>query len=179
MQDLTQPYHARLAPGFSTARLVAIQLLAALGMPARKNAMVVLLSNRHFVLERYESQMIQTAGTAGQPTALEDALHDRRQDDAGGAWGGATLRDTVALQSFDEGEAVTRQLLACVPARYVSDPDFDFGVDGGSIDLMGELARQGPQAKASLEASIASLMGHFGAHSRELVRAILAPVRQP
>lgn len=179
VQDLTQPYHARLAPGFSTARLIGIQLLAALGMPARKNAMVVLLSNRHFVLERYESQMIQAGGKTGQPTALEVALHDKRQDGAGGAWGDATVRDAVALQSFDEGEAVTRQLLACVPSRYVSDPDFDFGVDGGSIDLMSAVAGQGPQAKASLEASIATLMGHFGAHSRELVRAILAPVRQP
>ena len=179
VQDLTQPYHARLAPGFSTARLIAIQLLAVLGMPASKNAMVVLLSNRHFVLERYESQMIQAGGQTRRATALENALHDGRQDGAGGAWGDATLRDGVSLQSFNLGEAVTQQLLASVPPRYVSDPGFDFGVEGGTIDLMGEVARQGPQAKANLEASIATLMGHFGAHSRNLVRAILAPLRQP
>ncbi len=179
VQDLTQPYHARLAPGFSTTRLIAIQLLAALGMPGRRNDMVVLLSNRHFVLERYESQMVQAGGQVRKTTALENALHDGRQDGADGPWDDATLRDIVSLQSFQLGEAVTQQLLACAPARYVSDPGFDFGVEGGTIDLIAEVARQGPQAQATLQASIATLMGHFGAHSRALVRAILAPSRQP
>ena len=178
-QDLTQPYHASLAPGFSTARLIGIQLLAVLGLPARKNDMVVLLSNRHFVLERYESQMIQASARARQTTALENALHDTKTDASYGSWNDDTLRDVVSLESSSMGKAVTDQMLASVPSRYVDDPTFDFGVHAGRIDLMAEVARQGPASRAALETSIATLMRHFGAHSRNLVRAILQPPRQP
>lgn len=173
-QDLTQPYHARLAPGFSTARLIGIQALAALGMPGWKNDMVVLLSNRHFVLERYESQMIQASARARQDGPLEQALHDAVNDADYPAWRDTTLRDTVASEAFAAGEAVTAQLLAGAPPGYVNDPDFDFGVHAGGINLMAEVAQRGPQARATLEISIATLMRHFGAHSRNLLRSILA-----
>lgn len=179
VQDLTQPYHASLAPGFSTARLIGIQLLALAGMEGGKNDMIVLLSNRHFVLERYESQMIQASSKARQTTALENALHDTGTDAGYGAWTDDTLRGVVSQESFDQGETVTAQMLASVPRRYVDDPGFDFGVHAGEIDLMAEVAAQGPQSRAALEASIAALMRHFGAHSRNLIRATLAQARQP
>lgn len=178
-QDLTQPYHASLAPGFSAARLIGIQLLAVLGLPASKNDMVVLLSNRHFVLERYESQMIQASARAHQTTALENALHDTTSDAGYGVWNDDTLRDGVSLESSSLGEAVTAQMLASVPSKYVDDPTFDFGVHASRIDLMAEVAWRGPESRAAFEASIATLMRHFGAHSRQLVRAILQPPRQP
>lgn len=177
VQDLTQPYHARLAPGFSTARLIGTQLLALLGMPGSKNDMVVLLSNRHFVLERYESQMIQRDARAHQNSALEDALHDTSTDARYGAWNGDTLKNVVSQQAFDWGEKITTQMLASVPTRYVDDPGLDFGVQAGTIDLMAEVARQGTQSRKAFEASIASLMRHFGAHSRNLVRATLKDAR--
>ncbi|GAA4003747.1 hypothetical protein GCM10022279_29580 [Comamonas faecalis] len=175
VQDLTQPYHASLAPGYSSARLIGIQLLALLGMPQGKNDMVVLLSNRHFVLERYESQMIQASAAAHRPGPLEAALYDTRTDAGYPAWGDghAYVKDTVARESHAAGEAVTAQMLAGSPARYVNDPGFDFGVHAGGIDLMAEVARQGGDARATLEASITTLMRHFGAHSRNLVRGIV------
>ena len=38
LQDLTQPYHASLAPDFSPVRLIGINLMSILGMPGGKNA---------------------------------------------------------------------------------------------------------------------------------------------
>jgi hypothetical protein len=55
IQDLTQPYHASLLPGVSTLRMLGINLLAVLGWPRMKDEMIVLLSNRHFALERYSA----------------------------------------------------------------------------------------------------------------------------
>ena len=173
LQDLTQPYHASLAPGFSAARLIGINLLATLGLPGAKNDMVILLSNRHFVLERYESQMIQTAAQARQPVAVEQALRDTRTDADYPAWADAYPRDTVARQAHALGTTVTDQMLASVPTGYVNDPGFDFGVQAGRIDLMAEVARQGEAPKAALESTIATLMRNVGAHSRNLVRGIL------
>ena len=173
MQDLTQPYHASLAPGYSSARLIGIQLLALLGRPGAKNDMVVRLSNRHLVLERYESQMIQASAQARKAGPLEQALRDTAADASYGPWSDTTLRDEVARQAHAAGETVTAQLLATVPAGYVDDPTFDFGVHAGGIDLMAEVAQRGAPAKQALEQTLATLMRHFGVHSRRLVRAIL------
>ncbi len=173
VQDLTQPYHASLAPGFSAPRLIGINLLSLLGMPGAKNDMIVLLSNRHFVLERYESQMIQAAAQARQAGSVEQALHDTRTDAAYPAWSDLYVRDTVARQAHELGVTVTAQMLATVPAGYVNDPGFDFGVHAKDVDLMAEVARQGDAPRAALESSIATLMRNAGAHSRNLVRGIL------
>ncbi|MDY0106087.1 MAG: hypothetical protein RBS27_05405 [Giesbergeria sp.] len=173
LQDLTQPYHASLAPGFTAARLIGISLLATLGMPGAKNDMVILLSNRHFVLERYESQMIKAAAQARQEGAVDRALRDTGTDADHPAWSEAYARDTVARQAHNLGATVTGQMLASVPAGYVNDPGFDFGVHAGSIDLMAEIARQGEAPRAAVEESIALLMRNYGAHSRNMLRGIL------
>jgi len=179
LQDLTQPYHASLAPGFSAARLIGINLMAMLGMPGGKNDMIILLSNRHFVLERYESQMIQAAARARQSGAVEQALRDTSTDADYPTWADAYARDTVARQAHGLGNRVTEQMLASVPTGYVNDPDFDFGVQAGSIDLMAEVARQGDAPRTTLESTIASLMRNYGVHSRNMLRGILgdAPPR--
>lgn len=173
LQDLTQPYHASLAPGFSSARLIGINLLAMLGMPGAKNDMIILLSNRHFVLERYESQMIQAAAQARQPGSVDQALRDTASDASYAPWSDDYARDTVARQAHALGTTVTNQMLATVPTGYVNDPAFDFGVHAKAIDLVAEVARQGDAPRAALESTIAKLMRNFGAHSRNMVRGIL------
>jgi hypothetical protein len=55
----------------------------------------------------------------------------------------------------------------------VSDPGFDFGVQSAKIDLMKELAAIDPAQRAHLDTTIAELLGHFGVHSRALVRSML------
>jgi hypothetical protein len=77
-------------------------------------------------------------------------------------------------QSHAAGETVTAQMLASVPSSYVDDPGFDFGVHAGGIDLMAEVASQGEAQRQVLESTIATLMRNFGAHSRNMVRGILA-----
>ena len=137
------------------------------------NDMVILLSNRHFVLERYESQMIQAAAQSRQPSSVENALHDTGTDAGYPAWSDLYARDTVARQAHDLGVTVTEQMLATVPVGYVNNPGFDFGLHAKDIDLMAEVARQGDAPKAALESTIATLMRNAGAHSRNLVRGIL------
>ncbi len=57
----------------------------------------------------------------------------------------------------------------CVPT-----PSFDLGASDAKISLTAEMAKQPPAKRAALDASIAELLGHFGAHSRNALRAILS-----
>ena len=182
LQDLTQPYHANLSPGNGTAKLIAINLLAMAGLPRLKDEMIVLLSNRHLALEKYQNQLLLNAARAGQETAVDKALRQPDRDNSYPAWSELYARDVVSRQSHAAGARLTGLLVDAMPAGYVSDPGFDFGVKEASIDLAAELARQGAanaSQRARLDAEIASLLANFGAHSRNLVRGVLKAGGQP
>ena len=176
LQDLTQPYHASMSPGNGTAKLIGINLLAIAGMPRLLDEMIVLLSNRHLALEKYQNQLLYNSARARQGTAMDQALRQTDRDASYPAWTDLYTRDVVSRQSHAVGPQLTDVLLATLPAGYVSDPNFDFGVKEAGIDLAGELSRQGSSTsaqRAKLDAMVAELLGNFGAHSRNLVRGVL------
>ncbi|MFZ3219022.1 MAG: hypothetical protein WA174_03260 [Rhodoferax sp.] len=179
LQDLTQPYHASLAPGESTAKLLGVNVLAMAGMPGMKNNMVVLLSNRHLALEKYQTELLQNAPRNGPETPVQKALHNTSSDATYPEWSGSYLHDVVSAQSAAYAPQLVQTLLATLPAGYVSDPLFDFGVHEPDINLTEELAKRDPKDRNRLESAITTLMDHFGAHSRNAVRGILRANTNP
>lgn len=173
LQDLTQPYHANLAPGNSSIKLIGINLLAIAGLPRMKDEMIVLLSNRHLALEKYQNQLIFSAAQSRQETAIESALRASAKDAGYPAWSDLYVRDVVSRQSYALGARVTDILVDTLPPGYVSNPAFDFGVKESGIDLLAELAQQEVAKRVRLEGVTTELMGNFGAHSRNLVRGVL------
>ena len=173
VQDLTQPYHASVSPGNSTVRLISINALAMVGLPKWKNNMIVLLSNRHLAMENYESALIRAAAKTRTPSVLGATLHDTSLDATYPAWTDRYVRDVVSKEAYAAGAATDRSLVQTLPAHYVADPAFDFGVHSAEIDLLKELAAIDPTQRAHLDTTIAKLLGHYGAHSRALVRFIV------
>ncbi len=173
LQDLTQPYHASLAPGESTFKLLGANALAMAGMTGMKDNMVILLSNRHLVLEKYQRETMEAAAQSKQDSALEKALHNTDKDASYPEWNESYLRDIVSTQAAAAGPQLVQTLLATMPPAYVSDPSLDFGTKEDNINLLAELAKRDPAERARLETAVAELMGNFGAHSRNAVRGIL------
>jgi hypothetical protein len=179
LQDLTQPYHATLAPGESTSRLLLINALAMGGMGNMKDELTILLSNRHLVLEKYESELLEHAATTKQEGALEKALRGQDKDKSYPEWNDRYLRDVVSLQANHAAANLVTTLVAIMPANYVSNPGFDFGVKESGINLQNELAKQDAADRTRMESLVAELMGNFGAHSRNAVRSILRASTPP
>lgn len=173
VQDLTQPYHASLSPGDSVFKLLGANFLAMAGMERAKNDMIVLLSNRHLALEKYQNELLAHAAATRQDTSLEKALRNTGSDASYPAWNDTYLRDVVAKQAAAYGPRLVEVLVASLPYGYVSDPSYDFGVNEGSVNLMRELSNRSLEDRARLENSIAELLGNFGSHSRNAVRGIL------
>lgn len=173
VQDLTQPYHASVAPGDGTFKLIGTNLLAMAGMPRKKNELVVLLSNRHLALEKYQTQLLRRAALAQQDTAIEQALRNHQRDANYPAWNDRYTRDVVAREAHDYGVELSDTLMATMPALFVSDPAFDFGVKEAQLDVYAELGKQDATKRAQLDAAIAELLGHFGSHSRNVLRGVL------
>ncbi|MCF8178798.1 MAG: hypothetical protein K9J74_09850 [Sulfuritalea sp.] len=179
VQDLTQPYHASVSPGNSSLKLIGINMLAMAGFPRLKNEMIVLLSNRHLALEKYQNQLIYNATRTKQDTALEQALNNDKKDSTYAAWSDLYPRDVVSSQSHGFGVRLTDILVETLPAHYVSDPSFDFGVKESEIDLLAELAKLDSVRRGKLDAVTVELMSNFGTHSRNLVRGVLKAAAKP
>lgn len=179
LQDLTQPYHARLAPGNSTFQLLGINLLAMAGMGRQKDELVVLLSNRHRALEKYQNELLQHAANTRQDTANEKALRSTDRDTSYPQWSERYLLDVVTAQSAAYAAPLAHLLVATMPELFVSDPSFDFGVQEATVNMISELAKQDAPSRAKLDSVIAELLGNFGAHTRNAVRGILKASDQP
>lgn len=173
IQDLTQPYHANLAPGDSTLGLIATNVMAMAGFPKRRDNLIVLLSNRHLALEKFQNESMVANARARTDTVLEQALRDLRRDASYPAWTALYARDTVAHEAHASAEQTVRAILATVPPAYVSDPAFDFGVKENDIRLLADIEKQGPTQRAELERQLALLLARLGSHSRNTVRGIL------
>jgi hypothetical protein len=173
LQDLTQPYHASLAPGESTLKLLWANALGMAGFSGPKNNLVVLLSNRHLALEKYQAELLYANALGHHETPLEKALRNNEADKAYPDWNDNYLREVVTAQSSSLGGPLVRTLLATFPAQYVDDPGFDFGVKESGINLLQELSSRDKAERQRLEQAITELMGNFGSHSRNAVRGIL------
>ena len=179
VQDLTQPYHASLAPGDSSLRLISANTLAMVGWPRQRDDLVVLLSNRHLALEKYQHDMMLRAAKARQDTPMELALRNTQLDRNYPTWSDLYVRDVVSREAYAQGEKTAEVIIAAMPGAYISDPTFDFGVKEDSIDLLAAMDKQDSGKRAALDAQLTQLLGHFGAHSRNALRGILKTSAKP
>jgi hypothetical protein len=173
VQDLTQPYHASVAPGLSGFRLVGAHALALAGLPGMRNDLMALQYNRGLVLEKYLTESLQRSANRQQESALERALRNTERDKSYPDWSERYLRDLVSLQASKAGAALAPTLVTVMPAAYVSDPDFDFASRDTSISLLNELGRRDDADRVRLDSLVADLLVNFGAHSRNALRGIL------
>lgn len=174
VQDLTQPYHATLAPGHSTLSLLTTNLMAMLGRTKAKEELVVLLSNRHLALEKYQAESLWAASSTSQADhPMLRALRNPAEDARYPAWSDLYVRDVVAAQARGYANTLDAIVVAAMPSQYVMDPAYDFGVHEDSITLRETLQKTDPAKIGTLNNSIAELLAHFGAHSRNAIRGIL------
>lgn len=172
VQDLTQPYHASAAPGATLGHMMWVNLKAQLGAPADRQGLVVLQGNRHFVLEQFQTRWIIENARAGRDGALEAALRDATRDARYPPWSPVYVREVVAAEAYAAGPATDAAVVVGAPAKFVSDPNFDFAANEATLGP--ELSRQMQGQRDGLMQAIAELLAHFGSHSRNAVRGMRA-----
>ncbi|HEY8880271.1 MAG TPA: hypothetical protein VIN03_22060 [Roseateles sp.] len=171
VEDLTQPYHASAAPGATLGHMMWVNLKAQLGAPADRQGLVVLQGNRHFVLEQFQTRWIIDAARQRRDGPLELALRDAALDARYPPWSPAYVRDVVAAEAFAAGPSTDAAVVVGAPAKFVTDPNFDFAAN--EAQLGPELARDMQGQRDALQRQVAELLGHFGAHSRNALRGLL------
>jgi hypothetical protein len=173
VQDLTQPYHARVLPGAGTLRMMWINALDVVGLHGAKDRVVTLVTNRHLALENYELHWLYEAELNHQTgDAALKALGGSAADTAK-PFGDDSLRQTISRESYDAADTIDAALVAALPPRYTSDPSYILGVTEPSLDLYAVLAKSDTATRAALEGAMLPLLARFGAHTRSYIRAVL------
>jgi hypothetical protein len=174
IQDLTQPYHARVLPGVGLASMLWINTLDLAGIHGPKSRAITFVTNRHLALENYQLRWLRDAHMrhATDDAALR-ALGDTSRD-AQTLYRDDTPRRLITLQSSELADALDATLVAQLPSKYTLDPNYVFGETETGLDLYTELAKSSPASRQSMAQAIAPLLGSFGTYSRAFVRALLA-----
>lgn len=176
VQDLTQPYHARVLPGVGAARMIGVNTLAIVGVDTPKLQAITRVSNRHTALENYQFRRMVLAYEQGRSDdALLAALRDTRQDREHWVYAPADTRSQVSREAAEAADALDAQLERSLPARYVVDTDVNLGTEASDALDFHAIARAHSEAEhGRLEQQVAARLVRMGLHSRALVRAMVA-----
>jgi hypothetical protein len=176
VQDTTQPYHSSLLPAKTTFGILALN---AFGSKQDKDAALTLLSNRHLLLETYQySVMAAWKGdyTASPLYAALRGLPGSRilaADLSGKGW----LLGKVAKRARSRGRELDRAIGEDFPAKYVSDPGFDYGAwqadNPGVYDPRADLLARAPDKAPAFDAVVAKSLEETGAVAREFLASFL------
>ena len=173
LQDLSQPYHARVLPGVGVARMLWINALDMAGIHGAKTRAINLVTNRHFALENFTLHMLRAAYLRPQGASEAiDALRDTAAD-AGHRHDDTAPRARIARQAYDAADMIDAALESALPPRVVSDPDYVIGKTEPDLDLFARLGAASPERRQALAASVAPLLRNVGSHTRGFVRALL------
>ncbi len=171
MGDLSMPYHTTALPGYSTFRMLFINLLDMLGWSKLKDDAMQISSNRHMALEIFQGIVLADAVRAN---ATEDivisCLLEPRQIPA---YSDAVPRKLAGF-SHAMAARLDRNIGWYMPYQFVSDPSIELGdlPERTQIVAMME-ADHGPEAIAEMKQKQAKAMSYFAIFGRSFVLAIL------
>ena len=179
--DMTQPYHASLLPSKTTAQILWLNLTGSVDDKAKA---LVLLSNRHVLLEDYfYGAMAEYPGPSATGTAVVSPIYAALRGASDFAkrglppWRHGFEYDVLASRAYDRAAALDRLLSATFPAKYVSDPAYEYGLKNvgatREYDPHSRLRAEDPAAAARLDSAAAEIFADYG----NAIRAFTASVR--
>lgn len=180
VQDLTQPYHAKVLPGVSVPRMLWINALDLIGAHGSKQDVITLVSNRHAALENYQYRRMRAAYLhQDKQDALLQAARADGADAQYAPYTAESVRHGISQQAHDAADATDAALEQLLPANTISDPHYVFGETEPEIDLFALLATAPVQRQARMTAMVAGLMNNFGTHSRAFMQTLLPVPLKP
>ena len=176
VQDLAQPYHARMIPGQGTLGTIMLNIF---GSEADRNGALMLLSNRHLVLETYAYEALKDA-TGPSRATFETALAGTGAGAAprpAPAYRRMWLYDVVAMGGYAAASGLDTVVAHAFPARYVDDPTFDYGLarEQGSDPWDPYAGVTNAESKAALDGALAQRYRSLGAEIRSYVAYVTNP----
>ena len=170
--DITMPYHSKPLPGYSTTRMLWINLKAMLGFPADVQDAIQLVSNKHTAMEAYQQQELRQAYLAKNfrhPFFMALAIPEFPVPFS------KNFIRTYASYGAARQSAHTDQVLADhLPGYMVSDPSIEIS-EMPQLNNLAMLvhADQGGESAESLNSMIAERLSAYSMTIRALLISVV------
>lgn len=174
LQDLTQPYHANVAPGSSALELIGKNILAMIGIEGPKRDQTQLLTNRHLGLENYLLGSLVQALSERENSSLLKILRDSSHDKSYPNFSDSYASQVVAKEAFDKAARIDELVTKGLPQR-LSNPRFLFEGTMPAVNLLAETKKSPNQATKELDEALLGLMRSYGSHTRKSLSYVKAP----
>lgn len=169
--DLTQPYHATVLPGVGTGYALWINTIDAIGIGGPKSNAIQLVSNRHTALEKFVQVTLQKAyaeKTNNDPIlqALQSAGNIPGYEDT-------MPRAAISKLAHDKAEETDESLEENMPAKFVSDPQFEIGNSPEREQIIEKIrAEKGEKAIENLVLLNKDILRPFGTYGSSYIKAV-------
>lgn len=160
LQDLTQPYHATTLPGDDLTSMLLMEGKALAGYDSDKRAAIERVATRHNEVERYQFAWLRHLLLTGADNPMLTAYADATQDADYPAYSTDYLRQVVSAQADAQAVAFDEAI-----GQWLTTPGATQSFSAGN-QLPAERYDH-----ARLNEQLVQLLRHFGAHSRNYVRA--------
>ena len=168
VQDLTQPYHAKVMPGSTTPGLLWVSVKDLMGYPEGKAAVVKRVADRHTAIESFQLNWLSSLLAEGKTdNPMFEAYADPSTDQHYPAFAPNYLRDTVTAEAFAHADGLDEQIgvwMAGSPGA-AGFSESNTLVASDSVD-------------PAMQKVLVELITHFGAHTRNAVAATVVPAEQ-
>lgn len=159
--DLSQPFHTRVLPSYSTLGMLWIYFKSILGFDTDKNSAAERVSTRHTLIEDYHYYTIARAyAEHKEQHPFIAALANTAADKGYGDFNGAYLVDVASRESYDLSDQVDALMEKSNLVTAFADGKLKPGINAAAL--------------AELDAVLARLMQGTASHARNYVRAGLA-----
>lgn len=170
--DATMPYHSKPLPGYSTLRMLWINFKNMLGFPKSQKHAVQLVSNKHTIIEYYQSLEMRAAyldGNREHPFFM--ALANPQPHIP---YSIEFLENTASKGAADDAKLFDKTILRHMPQHMVADPAVEV-VNLAERHLIHSLVREenGLQAADALNDIIAKRLQAFSMTIRSLMISVM------
>lgn len=169
--DFSNPYHVMPVPGNGTLKTVWLGLQGMMGFPSAQEDSVQLLSNRHTVLEEFQSAVMTRAYEEGNHKhkmiqSLNVPLDIRKYQDN-------HVVDIFAKHSHAKADHVHNMLAETMPHKYVNDVNVEYS-ELGAIDTLEETVKEesGEKGYNKLIDTISDLLNDFSGNGASYIDGI-------
>jgi tetratricopeptide (TPR) repeat protein len=177
LADLTQPYHATVLPGVSTAYALWINTIAMTGISGPKDKAIQLVSNRHTAIEKFVQMALQKAYMEKETNhRILQALQAPADIPV---YADTIPRAVVAKLARDKAEETDEALEKNMPEQFVSDPEFEIGASPEREQIIERIkAEKGEKAIDNLINLSSDLLKPFGVYGSSYIQTILREVKE-
>ena len=172
LADLTQPYHATVLPGVSTAYAIWINTIDMIGIHGPKANAIQLVSNRHTAIEKFVQVILRRAYRDKEKNnpilmALQSAKEIPPYVDT-------IPRNVVAKMAHDKAGELDEELEEYMPNKFVSDPEFELGNSAEREQIVEKIiTEKGQAAVDKLIITASDLLIPFATYGHSYVHAIM------